>query len=303
MTDDSLSTFKPALQKGARIGVMSPSSHVARSDIEASKDSLEKRGYTVFVHPQTYEQNGQSAGTVLQKSLALQGLIQRDDIDVIWFAGGGNEALPLLESLNFSKIKSVKPVCGFSDNTSLLNAMAAHVGGIHFHTQVFKNLYKMNNSDLDYMLAFMSGEKRDYSYTDAQIVQTGKATGRLVGGNLSLVQYLPSLLPQDYFENSILFLEDCNEELSRIDRVLSFLRVSGVLAQINGLLIGQFSRLQDNGRPFGKDLNMITAEHMQGYDVPIIHDLPFGHFTDSGFMALPIGATITIDTDSAAMKW
>lgn len=303
MREQSPSPFEPALKKGAKIGVMSPSSYVERVDIEASTAVMEALGYEVFVHPQTYERLGQSAGNVLQKSLALQGLLMRDDIDVIWFAGGGNEALPLLESLNFQKIKASKPICGFSDNTSLLNAFADRVGGVHFHAQVFKNLHRMAAKDLDYMLGFMRGDIRTYSFDENAVLRGGEARGRLVGGNLSLVQYLPCLLSETYFDGSVLFLEDCNEELSKIDRMLAFLRASGVLARISGLLVGWFDALQDSGRPFGKDLNMMIAEHMQGYDVPIVVNLPFGHFVDSGFMALPVGVEISVNSDSAAMKW
>src|SRR5262249_50985443 len=95
----------PALKPGDTIGVMAPSSTVEKEDIEKSKALLESKGYKVFVHPQTYERENQSAGTHLQKTLALQGLWQRDDIKAIWAAGGGNRALHLLSSINFEAMK------------------------------------------------------------------------------------------------------------------------------------------------------------------------------------------------------
>src|SRR5690242_17752811 len=95
----------PALKPGDTIGVMAPSSYVENADIEKSKAVLEKRGYKVFVHPQTWERNNQSAGTNLQKTLALQGLWQRKDINAIWAAGGGNRALHFMDSINFDAMK------------------------------------------------------------------------------------------------------------------------------------------------------------------------------------------------------
>ena len=293
------------LKSGDTIGVMAPSSFVDRDEIKASVSVLEVRGYKVFVHPQTFERKNQAAGTVLQKSLALQGLLRRDDVDFIWFAGGGNQSLPLLEAINFEAMTvPPKPLCGFSDNTTLLNTMAARCGGVHYHAPVFSHVGGMKDDQLDHVLSVLSGDERALPFESGQVLQVGKAEGCLIGGNLSLFQYLPSLLPNEYIDGAILFLEDCKEELSCIDRIFAFLRQSGVLSHINGLLLGQFTDLGDSGRPFELSLHEIVMEHMQGYaDVPIITDLPFGHDRTSRFTPLPVGAQVTLDSDSSAMKW
>ena len=146
------------LAPGGTIGVMAPSSYVEAKDIEKSKALLEKRGYKVFIHPQTYERHNQSAGTHLQKTLALQGLWQRDDIDVIWAAGGGNRAMHLLDSINFNAMKrKPKLFIGFSDVTALLNAITVHTGFPSIHGPVFKNIHTYEH--LDHMLDLLSGKK------------------------------------------------------------------------------------------------------------------------------------------------
>jgi muramoyltetrapeptide carboxypeptidase len=289
----------PSLKPGDTIGVMAPSSYVERDDIERSVAVLEERGYNVFVHPQTYEREHQSAGTHLQKSLAFQGLWQREDINAIWAAGGGNRALHLLEAINFEKLKdNPKTLIGFSDVTALLNAVYAHVGLTTFHGPVFKNIHKYGQ--LDHCLATLSGEAPPYPLEDAVVINDGTAEGPLVGGNLSLFQYLPQTLPGNFCEGAILFLEDCHEDLSKIDRMVLHLRRLGVFKNAAGLIFGLFTDLTDSGRPFGFTLEDIIREHTSDLDIPVLMNAPFGH--GDTLYTLPIGQKAILKTDKPELK-
>ncbi|MCC7304620.1 MAG: LD-carboxypeptidase, partial [Alphaproteobacteria bacterium] len=266
----------PALKPGDTIGVMAPSSYVERKDIEKAKELMEAKGFKVFIHPQTYERLNQSAGSDLQKTLAFQGLWQRKDINAIWAAGGGNRALHFLDSINFKALqKKPKIFIGFSDVTALVNGIYAHTGIATFHGPVFKNL--PNYGEMDHLLELLAGEKSTYPLKGAKTIRKGKAQGKLVGGNLSLFQYLPNTLPGKFWKNAILFLEDCGDELSRFDRMLLHLRRTKVLREISGLVLGEFLDVQDTGRPYGFSLIDILKEHTEGLDIPVIIDAPFGH--------------------------
>ena len=285
--------FAPPLKKGDTIGVFAPSSYVERADIEKSAALLESKGYKVFVHPQTYERLNQSAGDHLQKSLAFQGLWQRADISAIWAAGGGNRAMHLIDTINFEKLKGKpKPFIGFSDVTPLLNAVTAHTGIVTYHGPVFKNLHKYQ--ELDHLLDLLAGKKSSWPVKAANIKNHGKAKGRLVGGNLSLFQYLPQTLPADYTDGAILFLEDCNEDISKIDRMLLHLKRLGVFKNAAAIVFGEFTNMTDTGRPFGFTMRDIIDEHTDGLDIPILIDMPFGH--GKNLYAFPNGAEAVIDT-------
>lgn len=295
-----MSIAPPALHKGDTIGVFAPSSWVERDDIEKSTALLEAKGYKVFVHPQTYERENQSAGTILQKALAFQGLWQRKDIKAIWTAGGGNRCLHLIDTINFERLKKTpKILIGFSDVTALLNAINAKTDITTFHGPVFKNLHKYEQ--LDHLLQILNGDTDiQYPISDAQIIKSGEASGKLIGGNLSVFQYLPQTFSDDFYKDSILFLEDCNEELSRMDRMLLHLRKINVLNSVKAIIFGQFTNIPESGKPFGYSLKDIIEEHTHDLDIPVLCDLPFGH--GKNLYTFPIGCDATIDTDTKSFK-
>ena len=269
------------------IGICAPSSYVEREDIDAAAALMEARGYKVIIHPQAFERHGQLAGTAVQKIDALHALYKNPEIDVIWAAGGGNRALSIIDDLNYDLIAAhPKPMIGFSDVTALLNAITVKTGIANIHGPVFKNLPK--HKELDSLLA------HDFSMPldNACILGNGEASGTLYGGNLSVFQYLPETLGLDFLNGAILFLEDCNEEISRIDRMFLHLKRLGVFDRISGLILGQFHALQDSARPFGLTLEDIVAEHLNVRDIPIIMDAPFGHGND--LHPLPVGMNAKI---------
>lgn len=294
------SVYPPFLRPGDTIGVMAPSSYVEREDIEKSAAALEEYGYKVFIHPQTYERQGQSAGTSLQKSLAFQGLWQRKDINTIWLAGGGNRAGQLLGSINFEKLKGApKNLVGFSDATSLLNAVYKHTEAVTFHAPVFKDLHRHQN--FPEILALLGGEKQDCSLDDAQIITPGKARGPLIGGCLSVLQTLIGTEHMPDYKGALLFLEDAGDHLSRFDRMFTHFVNAGLFSDIAGLILGEFHDLQEGKRPFGFMLEEIIAEHADGLDIPVVTNAPFGH--GKTLWPFPVGAEAEIDTKSRKISF
>ncbi|MFK7840599.1 MAG: LD-carboxypeptidase [Bdellovibrionales bacterium] len=261
------------LKPDMTVGVFAPSSYIEKDDILRASSILEKRGVNVSIHPQTYERQNQSAGTHAQKLDALHSLYEDQDIDAIWAAGGGNRALHLLADIGFEVIKdNPKPLIGFSDVTALLNSISVRADISNIHAPVFKHLHQ-HDRELDHLMNL----KTDFQWDHNDVLKQGSAEGCLFGGNLSVFQYLPTFLGLDFLEGCILFLEDCNEELSRVDRMLCYLKHAGVFERISGLVLGDFSNLLDSSRPFGFSYKEIVLEHLNGCDIPVIMNVPFGH--------------------------
>lgn len=284
---------------------MAPSSYIDAEDIEKSKARLEERGYEVFIHPQTFERLNQSAGDYLQKAMALQGLWQRTDIDTIWFAGGGNRALGLLDMINWEKMKSKpKAMIGFSDCSALLNALNTHTEIASFHGPVFKQLHSLSDDDFDQCLRILSGDYAPIDMHDIEVWQHGAATteGTLIGGCLSLYHLLAGTKDTRDPEGCILFLEDASDHISRIDRMILQLKRQGVFKNISGLILGEFIDMQDGERPFGFSLRDIVMEALDGRDdIAVISNAGFGHGKRQ--MTLPIGLKTSLEiTDKKVAK-
>lgn len=281
----------PPVKPGDTIGVMAPSSHIAPEDVATSKSFLEARGYNVFIHPQTHERLNQSAGTPAQKAEALHDLAADKNINAVFFASGGNRALHMLDLIDYDLIAAnPKIYMGFSDNTALINAIAARSGLVTYHGPTFKRL--PYNPQADANLEFLSGGVREISLDGAEIFREGTAEGPLFGGNLALIR---AMTERDMIsgDGAILFLEDINIESSHLDRDLCALRRSGLLARLGGLILGQFGDLLDTGTPFGFTFADIVAEHTHRLDIPILVNAPFGHGAD--LTALPVGQRVRMD--------
>lgn len=292
---------KMLLNKNGTIGVFAPSSWVERQDIENSKTFLENLGYRVYIHPQTYDRENQFAGSLSHKRDTLYDLWDNPDITHIWAAGGGNRALHLLDIIDFERIRTPKNLIGFSDVTALLNAIYAHNKIIAYHAPTFNRLYKCPQRLQ--CIQILSGNDKPIAIDNAEIIRGGHARGHLIGGNLSVFHYLPAILGHDFYQSGILFMEDCNEELSRIDRMLQFLKAQGVLANIFGLICGQFAPIPETGKPYGLALRDIIKEHTYDYDYPVIMNAPIGH--GENLFTLPIGraAYLTSSENSACLHF
>lgn len=289
----------PPLKAGDTIGIMAPSSRVSAEDVEAGKEWLEQKGYQVYVHPQTFGQHGQSAGTHDQKIAALHELVSDPKIHTVIFAGGGNRALHILDNIDYGLIAATPKIyMGFSDCTAVLNAITAKSGIITYHGPVLKRI--PSNAQMDFNLSLLQQQIRTIPLSSASAIKQGSAEGILAGGNLSLIRAMnESDLPD--LNGAILFLEDVNEEFSKIERDFCALRRSGMLDKISALILGGFTGLTDTGAiPFDMSLEDIVRENTAGLDIPVIMGAPFGH-DKSQLYAFPIGAKAKLEKDTLTL--
>ncbi len=283
----------PPIKSGDTIGVMAPSSFVEPGDLDAARRAFEAAGYKIILHPQCFERHGQSAGTHESKIAALHELWADQDIKAVIAAGGGNRALHLLEMIDYGLIAAHQKVfMGFSDGTALLNAIYAKTGLVTCHGPVFRHLgepEKFQNA-----LQYLSGRCENIPLDGATVLHAGTATGKLIGGNLSVFQYLvgTAFLPDCH--GAILFLEDCGEETSRIDRMLLHLKRAGLFNQAAALIFGAFTDMKDTGRPFGFSVEELIREHTAGLDIPILINAPFGH--GKNLPVFPVGKEVRLES-------
>ena len=285
----------PPLLPGDTIGIMAPSSCGDKEPVLQAKALLEKRGFQVFIHTQTWTKLNQSAGTGKQKAAAFHDLIKDKNIKAIFCARGGNRAGTMLEHLNFKLIeKNPKIVLGYSDITALLNAIYTKTGIIGYHGPMARAFNTLQKKQIDQCFSVLSGKAETLEMPKVKIIKAGKATGTLIGGNLAVLCSLLGTPYQPDFKNGILFLEDIGEEMSHIDRYLWQLRNAGALHQIKALVLGNFSDIKDTGRTkYGFSLEDCVRTVTEGLKIPILMNAPFGHGKE--LYTLPVGAKASLN--------
>lgn len=290
------------LAPGDKIGVCAPSSYVEEELLNSGIALLTQWGFEVSIHPQTFAQHHQSAGTDKEKLSALHELYKDPEIKAIYAAAGGQRALHLLPHLDLQLIKNnPKPIIGYSDITSLLNYIHAQTGIVNWHAPVLKQLSPSINAT--YLQHAISGSPQSYSWETSSIYQNGCVTAPVIGGNLSVLQAMIGTEYAPKFNDAILMLEDIGEEYSSLDRTLCHLKHAGIFSALKGLIFGTFSNMKDTGRPFGFSFHDIITEHIEGLNIPIAIKAPFGH-ADLNY-PLPIGHQITFEVNdqTAELSW
>lgn len=284
--------------KRQTIEIIAPSSHIGMDAIEGSIARLDQAGYDVVLNPQIHERLHQSAGTTQQKVDAIHAAFANPDSDLILCLVGGNRALNILPHLDYQAIaKTPKPFMGFSDTTCLLNALADQAGIATIHGPTLNRIVKQSDACFAQMLDTLNARPTTIPLDDAVFLKDGEAEGKLYGGNLSIFQamigtkYLPDLT------GAILFLEDIGDELSRYDRMLSHLKLAGLLRSCAGVIFGDMSEAKDSGRKaFGFTLHDIINEHCAEVSGPVILGAPFGHY--GAFYSLPLNCSCFVSRET-----
>lgn len=290
-----------SLKKGDTIGIISTSCWVEQGDLDKAKTFLESKGYKVLIHTQATNRLHQSAGDAQSKADALHDLFKNPDVKAIIGSRGGNRCSTIMDKLDFNLIASnPKIILGYSDMTILLNAIHEKTGLVTFHGPLLREL--PDRKEFEDLIKLLEGQNPSYDFSSAKLLKQGKAQGKLIGGNLSLLQAMSGTDFQPCTDGAILFIEDTGDHISRYDRMFAHMKLAGWFNKISGVIIGQFTNTgDDEDRPFGFSLEDIIKEHFEGLDIPIIMDAPFGH--GDALPTMPIGSYAELEADDNGIKF
>ena len=288
--------IKPSkLKLGDTVGVVSPAGPVGRSDLEAGLRFLENKGFNVHVAPHVYDRREYMAGNDEDRLSDFEDMFRNPEIKAVFCSRGGYGSLRLLDRMDYDLIgNNPKIIVGYSDITALLAAIFKRTGLITFHGPMVKGFPELPDKRWQDLFLMISSEKPiSFNPMEGYSLNGGKATGPVIGGNLSLLSRLLGTPYMPDMEGSILFLEDRGEALYRLDRMFTHLALSGRLKGVNGLIIGRFT---DCGDPVS--VQKLIMEHFEPMNIPIAAGFPLGH--DSDNITFPLGIAVTLDTN--AMK-
>ena len=301
------------LRPGDTIGLVAPASVTYESlQLQIALEALEAMGLKAKVGPHVMDRYGYLAGEDEDRASDINAAFADPEIDAVFALRGGWGASRLLPFLDFDLIaKNPKIFLGYSDITSLLNAIYAKAGVVTFHGP---NVMSRWNEFTYQGMREVLFDARASTYSNPEVIDddlvarkhriqtinAGKATGHLIGGNLTLMS---ALVGTPYFPNAsgaILFLEDVGEAIYRVDRMMTQLKLSGVLGQVSGVVFGHFTDVTPNPGLGNFALMDILKQHCEPLGVPCYFGAMIGHVEQQS--TVPVGAIAEMDAGAGALR-
>ena len=268
------------LKKGDRIAVISPSSSPTEKTVKEGCEILRQWGYVPVVGPHAMNEYHGFAGTADERAADLRWALTDSTISAIMCTRGGDGAVQLLTRINPSDFRrQPKWLIGFSDITALHSAMV-QAGVMSIHGSMLHAISSQNGTDsVSVMLHnILEGTLPTYYLEHNALDQPGCAEGLLVGGNFSVLCGLAGS-PYDCLvrrEPLILFIEDTDEEMTKVDRMLHHLEVRGMLQRLKGIIVGHFTDYKRPKNDF-EDMYEMLHSYLSELDIPICYGFPVGH--------------------------
>ena len=294
----------PRLKVGDTVGLISPAGIIDSEDVQEAREIFTSLGLKVKPGRHILDRYGYLAGTDRNRAGDVNAMFADKSVKaIIAMRGGwgGNRILPLLD---YSSIRAnPKIIMGYSDITSLLLAITARSKLVTFHGPVATSTW--NDFTWKYVKSILfdaqvvAMNNTLVTKLSRKIITPGKAKGKFIGGNLSVIN---SMLGSSYlptWKDSILFIEDIGEDIYRVDRMLVQLKNAGILNQISGFVFGQCTRCSTGDEP-SLTLMQVLQEHIRPLNIPAWYGSMIGHIRDK--FTVPVGINVEIDANTGIIK-
>ncbi|MCU0441795.1 MAG: LD-carboxypeptidase [Bacteroidia bacterium] len=295
----------PFLQPGDTVAIAATARKVSPEEMQPAIDLLQSWGFSVVVQPELYSIQNQFAGSDANRTASFQRLLDDRTIKAIFCARGGYGTVRMVDALNWETFtQHPKWIIGYSDITVLHSHIAKHCGIATLHAPMPINMqtHLQHAESLQLLRDAVLGNLPLNETAPTAFNRVGLVRGKLVGGNLSVLYSLLGSASDMDTEGCILFVEDLDEYLYHIDRMVVNLKRNGKLSKLAGLIVGGMSDMKDNAVPFGKSAEAIIAEHVAAFSYPVAMGFPAGH--EAKNCPLVFGATyqLEVTTKSATLK-
>jgi len=287
------------LKPGDCIGIIAPARRVLQQEVQPAIRYFTSKGFMVKTAPHLFAGYHQFAGTDEQRANDLMEMIEDKTVKAILCARGGYGSVRLLDHINFRKLQqNPKWIVGYSDITVFHNLLNGWYGLESIHGPMPFNFPAdgTSNESIDTLLRVLMGENPQYTVSPHHLNKLGKAEGTLVGGNLSILYGLSGTNADINAQGRILFIEDLDEYLYHIDRMMMNLKHSGKLGGISGLIVGGLSEMKDNHTPFGFTAHEIVANTLKEFNIPVCFDFPAGHVDPN--LSLIMGRRVNLEVSN-----
>jgi len=270
-----------SLQQGDLVAIVTTARKIDREDIQQAIELLESWGLNAVVGKTIGKVDHQYGGTDADRITDFQEAMDNDAIKAIWCARGGYGTVRIIDELDFSEfIKNPKWIIGFSDVTAL-HSHVHNLGIQSIHGLMPITVRSSTAKALDSLKKALFGNAINHEVSFERNNKYGHANGELVGGNLSMLYSLLGSESAIKTDGKILFIEDLDEYLYHIDRMMMNLKRNGYFNNLKGLIVGGMTKMNDNTIPFGKTAEEIIIDTVKEFDFPVCYNFPAGHSKDN----------------------
>ena len=288
------------LGEGSRVALVAPAGLLKnRSQLDRAVSNTESLGWVPVVGENVSATHAYFAGTDEARVQDLNAALRDESVDGVWCVRGGYGAMRLLDNLDFDALRRhPKPLIGFSDITALHAAIHRECGIVSFHGPTARG--ELTRFSRDHLVRAVVGHRDSCGVaTNGRALKKGSAEGRLAGGNLALVASLVGTPWSVDFEGAILVLEDIDEAVYRVDRMMRQLLLSGALHVCAGIVAGDFRPPAGESSADNRTVDDVIAEAADAAGVPCFSGAPFGHIDDQ--WTIPLGARAVMNTDDCSL--
>lgn len=264
------------LKKGDKIGILACARKISQDEVAPAVTIFNAWGLNVVLSANLFNADNQFSGTDEERASDLQTMLNDDSVRAVISARGGYGTMRIIDKIDFTHFRQhPKWLIGYSDIT-VLHAHIHNLGIETIHATMPVNFTK-NQEATESLRKALFGEKLNYTLEAHPLNREGNAAAELVGGNLSLLYALTGSVSDIDTNGKILFIEDLDEYLYHIDRMMTNLKRSGKLNRLAGLIVGGMSGMKDNAIPFGKTAEEIISDAVKEYHYPVCFNFPAGH--------------------------
>ena len=271
----------PFLHQGSKVGIVAPARKVTPEEMQYAIDWLKENEFVPVYDDRLFAEHHIFAGDDDFRAAVFQEYLDNEEIEAIWLARGGYGSIRIIDKLNFTRfLQQPKWVIGFSD-TTVIHGKLNRLGVPSLHASMPFFFANKTPEAKQSLFDALTGRALHYEIEPQPENRNGEMEGKIVGGNLSV---LYGMIGSDTFpelEGKILFIEEVDEYIYHIDRMMHALKRAGKLARLKGLIIGGLTQIHDNPDPFGMSVEEVIAEAVAEYDYPVCFGFPAGHFDDN----------------------
>ena len=289
----------PYLKQGSKIAIAAPARKVKPEEMEYGINWLKEKGFVPVYDDRLFAEHYIFAGDDDFRAAVFQQYLDDEDISAIWISRGGYGSIRIIDKLDFTRfLKHPKWIVGFSDGT-VFHGKLSRLGVPSLHAAMPFYFANKTPEAKQSLFDALTGKSLRYEFPAHPQNRMGQMEGEIVGGNLSV---LIAMMGSDTFpelDGKILFIEEVDEYIYHIDRMMRALKRAGKLEHLKGLVVGGLTQIHDNSHPFGQSAEEVIAEVVSEYDYPVCFGFPAGHFDDNRALFFGQKAKIEITAESS----